>query len=110
MMLANNQYYHEKEKILTWGYITPDIHSQEQTSVSAQDLLRFLVGFSKKDNERIAWRNVLQELNDTISRDDLLNELSKNIGSTVQYIFHLNPNTKPSMLNEDWYKGDHLNK
>lgn len=108
MRLANNQYYHEKKETAKWGYITPDIN--EQTSVSAQDLLRFLVGFSKKDNERIAWRNVLQELNDTISRDDLLTELSNNIGSTVQYIFHLNPQTESSMLNEEWYKGNRLNK
>jgi len=110
MMLANNQYYHEKGKTVKWGYITHDIQSEEQTSVSAQDLLRFLVGFSKKDNERIAWRNVLQELNDTISRDDLLTELSDNIGSTVQYILYQNPNMKPSMLNEEWYKGNRLNK
>lgn len=110
MMLANNQYYLEKEETVTWGYITPDIHSKEQTNVSAQDLLRFLVGFSKKDNERIAWRNVLQELKDTISRDDLLTELSNNIGSTVQYIFHQNPKTESSILNEEWYKGNRLNK
>jgi hypothetical protein len=68
------------------------------------------VGFSKKDDGRIAWRNVLQELNDTISRDDLISELSDNFGSTVQYIFYQNPQTTPSMLNEDWYKGNRLNK
>lgn len=110
LMLANNQYYHEKKETATWGYITPDIQSKEQTSVSAQDLLRFLVGFSKEDNERIAWKNVLQELNDTISRDDLLTELSSNIGSTVQNIIHLNPKTESSILNEEWYKGNRLNK
>jgi Holliday junction resolvase len=110
MMLANNQYYNEKGQTVKWGYITPDIHSQEQNNVFAQDLLRFLVGFSKKDNERIAWRNVLQELNDIISRDDLLTELSSNIGSTVQCIFHQNPKTKSSLLDEEWYKGNRLNK
>ena len=110
MMLANNQYYHEKKEIATWGYLTPDIHSKEQTDVSAQDLLRFLVGFSKKDDERIEWRNVLQKLNDTISRDDLLTELSNNIGSTVQYIFHQNPKTESSILNKEWYRGNRLNK
>lgn len=104
MMLANKQYYEEKKDIAVWGYIIPDIDSQDQTSVSAQDLLRFLVGFSKGDNERIAWRNVLQDLNDIISKNDLLAELSNNIGSTVRYIFHQIPNTKPSMLNEEWYK------
>jgi Holliday junction resolvase len=110
MMLAIKQYYHEKGKTVKWGYITHDAQSEEQTDVSAQDLLRFLVGFSKKDDERIAWRHVLQELNDTISRDDLLTELSDNIGSTVQYIFYQIPITKPSMLNDDWYKGNRLFK
>jgi Holliday junction resolvase len=110
MMLASKQYYHEKGKTVKWGYITHDAQSEEQTDVSAQDLLRFLVGFSKKDDERIAWRNVLQELIDTISRDNLLTELSDNIGSTVQYIMYLNPNTRPSILNEEWYKVNRLNK
>lgn len=110
MMLANKQYYHEKKDTVTWGYITPEIDIEEQNHVSAQDLLRFLVGFSKKDNERIAWKNVLQELNDTISRDDLLTELSDNIGLTVQYIFHINPLTKSTIVNEEWYKGNRLNK
>ncbi len=89
---------------------TYGIESQEQTNVFAQDLLRFLVGFSKEDNERIAWKHVLQELNDTITRDDLLIDLSANIGSTVRYIFHFIPRTKPTMLSEEWYNGDLLNK
>jgi|GEM_PF-6840055 len=115
MMLAKNQYYHEDEDKETakWGYVTSDINdinSEEQTFVSGQDLLRFLVGFSKKDNERIAWREVIQGLNDTISRDDLLTELSSNFGSTVQWIFFLKPKTEPSMLNKEWYKGNRLNK
>jgi Holliday junction resolvase len=110
MMLANDHYYQEKGNNVKWGYITHNLNSEEQTHVSAQDLLRFLVGFSKNANERIAWRNVLQELNNTISRDDLLTELSDNIGSTVQYVLYQNPNNKPSMLNEEWYKGNRLNK
>jgi Holliday junction resolvase len=100
MMLANNQYYDEKGETVKWGYTTLDVHSKEQNSVSAQDLLRFLVGFSKKDNEAIPWRDVLQELNDTIPRDDLLTDLSNNIGSTVRYILYQNPKTKSTVLTQ----------
>ena len=110
MMLAKNQYYHENKETAKWGYITSDIDSEEQTFVSGQDLLRFLVGFSKKDDERIAWREVIQGLNDTISRDDLLTELSSNFGSTVQWIFFFNPKTESSILNKEWYKVNRLNK
>jgi len=71
MMLANNHYYREEKDTATWGYTTYDSDSQEQTDVSAQDLLRFIVGFAKKEKQKIAWRSVLQNLNEIKSKSDL---------------------------------------
>ncbi len=103
MLLANNHYYHEEGDTACWGYTTHDYDSQEQTDVSAQDLLKFIVGFTVKNNQRIAWRSVLQELNNIKSKRELLAELSQKIGSTVQYILHLVPKTKQPILNVEWY-------
>ncbi len=105
MTMANKEYYEEEGNIACWGYVTPNLDDQEHsTGVFAQDLLRFIVGFSRKIDERIAWGSVLRDLNEIKTKEDLLSELSNSIGSTVRYIFHQIPRTRPAILNEQWYK------
>ena len=80
------------------------MNSEENKSVLAQNILRFLVGFLTKDDERIAWKNVIKELNDIKPKEELLAELTKGVKSTVQYIINQVPKTKSPLLNEKWIK------
>ncbi len=96
---ASEEYCMEQGGKVLWGYITPD---ELGIRSSAQQLLRTLVGWARKDDQRIAWRHVLKGLNQLIPRDKMLRELTEEIGRGVTYILHLMPKTTPEFIPREW--------
>lgn len=72
----------------------------------AQTVLRVLVGFGVNKGHRIHWRNVVEDLRNIISRDELEAELAKCFGTSVRYILHVMPKEWPAYLPEDWGRPD----
>lgn len=101
---ASEHYYKEETGQVRWGYLTPELPQAECHSITAQNLLRILVGWAKKDDERIAWRHVLDDLQRIKSKSQMEDELRQDIGKTVRYIMHIRPKTLPSFLPKEWTK------
>jgi Holliday junction resolvase len=99
---ASERYCEESEDGLIWGYLTPETASNRSNSVSAQLLLRTLVGWSIKNDERIAWRHVQERLNEIKSKAQMEEELQEAIGEVVRYIMHIHPQTMPKFLPSGW--------
>jgi hypothetical protein len=99
---ACEPYCEESEDGLIWGYLTPETASERRSSISAQLLLRTLVGWAVKDNQRIAWRHVLGKLNEIKSKTEMEKELQKEIGEVVRYIVHIRPQNIPKFLPSGW--------
>jgi len=70
--------------------------------VFMQDLLRILAGWSKKKGERIAWRQVLDQMEGVKAKREMEKELTGDIGKAVRYIFHLQPKEIPSFIPKSW--------
>lgn len=104
MTTASEHYCEEKDGAMSWGYLTPGSPEGECCSISAQNLLRTLVGWAKKDDERIAWGHVLRDLEDVKSKKEMEHELEQNIGKTVRYIFYVLPKKVPSFVPNNWTK------
>jgi len=101
---ASEHYYREETGQVLWGYLTPEFPQGGCHSVTAQNLLRILVSWAKKDNERIAWRHVLGDLQRIKSKSQMEDELRQDIGRTVRYIMNIRPKTLPSFLPKEWIK------
>lgn len=99
---ATEHYCEEAESGLSWGYLTPECDPDGCHSVSVQTLLRMLVGWSTKDDDRIAWRHVLRELNHIKSKPAIEKELAISIGEVVRYILHVQPPVLPNFVPTDW--------
>lgn len=108
---AAEEYCEEKDGKMNWGHITPgSTSSREVNSISAQNLLRALIGWTQKDNERIEWRYLLNNLKNVISKRRMEEQLSENIGGVVRYIMHVQPKTLPSFLTETWCSKSKISK
>ena len=92
--LKDNQEVHED------GFVQSFVASGGMTR--AQMVLRTAVGFSLKDEERIHWKAVGNNLNAVMSCDGLLHDAESRFGTFMSYIFHLQPVEIPSFLPAGW--------
>lgn len=98
---ATEEYCEEIDGGLSWGHLTP-ARSDQCPFVCAQTLLRAIIGWKTKQNERIAWRHVLVRLNEMKSRAQMEKELSESFGQGVSYIFDIMPECVPAFLPPGW--------
>lgn len=97
---ASEEYCEESNGNLRSGVITQS--GEESQVLSAQTLLRVLVGWGRKKHERIAWRHVIQRFSQIKSVTKMQEELSQDIGKAVRYIFHYLPKTMPTFIPPEW--------
>lgn len=101
---------HKVTNALSW-LILSTIHYQEEITdeqiiksflcegfTRAQVILRTAVSFSLKEDERIHWKAVYENLNDILTCDGLVLDASQAFGSFVKYILFQHPQTCPEFL------------
>lgn len=101
---ACKEYSEIKGNTISWGSVTPESPDEAiNNSITAQNLLRTLICWAKKESECIAWRHVLKDLNSIMTKGQMEQELSQDIGNTVRYILHYQPKIIPSTLPLTWH-------
>ncbi len=70
----------------------------------AQGILRATVAFAISEEERIHWRPVAKDLENILSRNQLLKDLNANLGTFVQYVLFQEPHMLPTFVPDSWNK------
>lgn len=68
----------------------------------AQLVLRTVAGFPLNEAERIHWKSIGRNLNEIITREQILSDAKSQFGSSISYVFHQEPKKRPSFLPPDW--------
>ena len=97
---ASEEYTEENKGRISHGFMTP-IESPVG-NCSAQQILRALLAWRCSDGERIAWRHVRADLNRIMTRDQILQDVTAEIGKTISYVMHLEPKCVPKFCPAAW--------
>ena len=105
---ASEEYFEESEGAVSSGFVVPEDESDgtpgDGGMICSQDLLRSAVGWSRKPDQRIAWRHVLAQLESIMPKRQMEDDLGKDIGTAVRYILHVLPTQMPEFVPSAWYK------
>ncbi|WP_037424796.1 hypothetical protein [Sinorhizobium sp. CCBAU 05631] len=91
---------HDHQEISDEGFVQSFLASGGMTR--AQVVLRTAVGYSLKEEERIHWKAVGNNLDAILKCDDLLCDAKAHFGSFMSYIFYQQPQKLPAFLPHGW--------